>query len=98
MKLALYLLMCKIFIAGHFGIIANNPIPSSLRSRQAIERVKPDLEAAIDAKDLKWGSAIFIRIFKKEKQLEVWLQNGDSFLLFRTYKICTYGAGGLGPK
>mgnify|MGYP001139432752 CR=1 FL=1 len=98
MNPALRFLIWFIFMAWHFGLFANNPIPSSPRSRQAIERVKPDLEAALDAKGLKWGSAVFIRIFKKENQLEVWLQNEDSFLLFRTYKICTCGPGGLGPK
>lgn len=92
------LLLSLFLIALHPVLHANNPIPSSPRSRQAIERVKPDLEAQLEAKSLQWGSAVFIRIFKKEKKLEVWLKSDDSFVLFKTYDICSYGPGGLGPK
>ncbi len=95
---ALQLMVYIVFTALHLVLHANNPIPSSPRSRQAIERVKPDLEAQLETKGLKWGSATFIRIFKKEKKLEVWLKSDDSFVLFKTYDICSYGPGGPGPK
>jgi murein L,D-transpeptidase YafK len=49
-------------------------------------------------KDLEFGAPIFIRIFKKERLLEVWLKKDISFNLFKAYPICTYGSGGLGPK
>jgi murein L,D-transpeptidase YafK len=49
-------------------------------------------------KDLEFGAPIFIRIFKKERLLEVWLKKDISFKLFKAYPICTYGSGGLGPK
>jgi murein L,D-transpeptidase YafK len=49
---------------------------------------------------IEWGTTIFIRIFKQEKELEVWVKEGDngSFELFRTYAVCNYGRKGLGPK
>ncbi len=94
----LLLLVCFVCKSWHFGLYANNPIPSSSRSRQAIERVKPELEAALGAKGLHWGSAVFIRIFKKENHLEVWLKKDESFVLFKSYDICSFGTGGLGPK
>lgn len=45
------------------------------------------------------GDAVFIRAFKKESQLELWMQpkEQNTFILFRTYPICFY-SGGLGPK
>lgn len=41
---------------------------------------------------------MFVRIFKEEMELEVWLDDGRAFRLLKTYPICTYGSGSLGPK
>ena len=43
------------------------------------------------------GSPVFIRIFKEESQLELWVQGESRFELFRTYAICAW-SGELGPK
>lgn len=42
---------------------------------------------------------IYIRSFKYDSQLEVWVRGGknDAFKLFRTYKVCAL-SGALGPK
>jgi murein L,D-transpeptidase YafK len=60
----------------------------------------PDL-AALDArlkeKNLQRGDAVFIRVFKNELELEMWMQQGERFVLFATYPIC-YWSGRLGPK
>lgn len=42
---------------------------------------------------------IYIRSFKYDSQLEVWVRNSDEekFKLFKTYKVCAM-AGTLGPK
>lgn len=71
--------------------------PSSKRSQKAIAKVEPDLKAALKAKGLRFGAPVFMRIFKEESELEVWVQNGERFDLFRVYPICTY-SGALGPK
>ncbi len=47
---------------------------------------------------LVFGSPVYLRIFKEEMELEAWLKSEDRFRLFRTYPICSYGNGGLGPK
>lgn len=73
-------------------------IPTSARSREAIERIRPSLEKKLQEKGFYWGAPIFIRIFKAEKCLEVWLHNGRGFRLFKRFEICTYGWQGLGPK
>jgi len=73
-------------------------IPSSSRSQKAIKRVTPILIRELSKKNFKWGSPIFIRIFKESKELELWLKDGIQYRLFKIYKICTYGPEGLGPK
>ncbi len=73
-------------------------IPSSKRSRNAIARVKPNLEEEFKNKNLNYDDPIFIRIFKEPMELEVWVKSDNKFELFKTYEICTYGSGTLGPK
>lgn len=67
------------------------------RAEQAAKRVKPALVAALQKKNLSYGNPVFIRIFKSEKVLEVWVKRKDTFALFHTYPICTF-SGQLGPK
>jgi murein L,D-transpeptidase YafK len=60
----------------------------------------PDLgkiSERLAAKRLKLGAPIFVRIFKRDSELELWMKNGDRFTLFQTYPIC-YWSGRLGPK
>jgi len=54
---------------------------------------------AVPAAEMPEGSAIFIRIFKSESELEVWSKAPVSaqFSLVRTFPICTF-SGMLGPK
>ncbi len=59
--------------------------------------MKPDLVKALAAKKLRWGAPVFIRIFKEEKQLELWVDDGKQFRLFKTWAICKF-SGALGPK
>ena len=77
---------------------SNTRLPTSPRARNAITKVTPALTKELGKLNLKLGDPIFIRIFKKEKQLEMWIKQNDSYKLFKTYPICTYGYGGLGPK
>ena len=44
-----------------------------------------------------FGDPVFIRIFKWEAQLEVWMKTGERYALLRTYRICRL-SGLLGPK
>ncbi|MBM9537477.1 L,D-transpeptidase family protein [Desulfobulbus alkaliphilus] len=43
------------------------------------------------------GQPIFIRIFKLPGTLELWMDKGQNFELFKTYRICSY-SGFPGPK
>lgn len=60
----------------------------------------PDLasfEQRLAAKNVKAGDQIFIRIFKAESELEVWMRSGNRFVLFATYPVCHW-SGTIGPK
>ena len=73
-------------------------IPRSQRAQKAIERNEPILSALLDTRAMSIGSPVFIRIFKEESELEVWLQGSkQTYSLFKTYPICTF-SGDLGPK
>lgn len=75
------------------------PVPDSSRSREVLARVRPSLAMTLQEKGLTFGSPIFIRLFKESSELELWVQKtgSDTFVLFRTYKICRW-SGTLGPK
>jgi murein L,D-transpeptidase YafK len=55
------------------------------------------LNERLTAQGLALGSPIFIRIFKREQELELWMKKGSGFTLFASYPICRY-SGELGPK
>ena len=60
-------------------------------------RVTPMMAAAFERQGLTWGAPVFLRIFKEEAVLELWVENGARYELFKTYPICAY-SGDLGPK
>jgi murein L,D-transpeptidase YafK len=73
-------------------------LPSSVRSEEVIIRVRPSLENELIKHGVKWGAPVYLRVFKKEKVLELWVKQADRFILFKRYAVCTYGPNGLGPK
>ena len=55
------------------------------------------LRADLVAAGFRMGDAVFIRIFKQENRLELWLSHDGAYRLFRSYPICRF-SGKLGPK
>ena len=55
------------------------------------------LPARLAALGVARGDPIFIRIFKAESELELWIRKGDRLEQLATYPICHW-SGGLGPK
>lgn len=56
------------------------------------------LDERLKALDLTAGRPIYIRIFKAESELELWLQSSSgTFTRLATYQICHW-TGSLGPK
>jgi murein L,D-transpeptidase YafK len=56
-----------------------------------------DLPGRLAAHGVKLGSPIFMRIFKRDFELELWMQRDGRFHKFATYPICRW-SGKLGPK
>lgn len=70
------------------------------RPTEAMQRKEDTLQKQFEAQKLIWPAKyMYIRSFKYDSQLEVWVKNElkDQFKLFKTYKVCAL-AGTLGPK
>jgi murein L,D-transpeptidase YafK len=102
--------MMRTAISGAFpsAIIMLIWLGLSGSAREPLERVslalneaeRPDLvglDGGLGEKRPSRGNAVFIRIFKHELELELWMKKGDEFALFKSYPICRY-SGALGPK
>lgn len=58
------------------------------------------LQKEFEAKGLQWpANFVYIRSFKYDSQLEVWVKNtaSEKYKLFKTYKVCMQ-SGTMGPK
>jgi murein L,D-transpeptidase YafK len=56
-----------------------------------------DFKGRLAAHGLALGAPVFIRIFKREFELELWMERDGRFHRFAIYPICRW-SGGLGPK
>ena len=56
-----------------------------------------NLKGRLNAHGVRLGAPIFMRIFKREFELELWIQRDGRFHRFATYPICMW-SGQLGPK
>jgi murein L,D-transpeptidase YafK len=68
------------------------------RINEVRRRVTPRLRADLRAAGFRLGDAVFVRVFKESRQVEVWLRprGAAEFGLFRSY--ATLFSGRLGPK
>ena len=56
-----------------------------------------DLAGRLAAHGVALGAPVFVRIFKREFEFELWLKRDDRFHRFAIYPICRW-SGDLGPK
>lgn len=77
----------------------NSDSTNAPRAQAAAARVKPTLSVELAAKGLHWGDPVFLRAFKEEGELELFVQDRKSkqFVLLKCYKIAQQ-SGELGPK
>lgn len=71
--------------------------PQSDLSRTVCQNQGMRLQGEFQRSGLRFGAPIFVRIFKESHELELWVQRGERFYLFKKYPIA-YFSGGLGPK
>jgi len=60
----------------------------------------PDLskfDNRLKAQGVALGAPVFLRIFKLESELELWMEKDGRYQLFATYPVCLW-SGRLGPK
>jgi murein L,D-transpeptidase YafK len=72
----------------------------SFRFANSLMNDEDTLQKEFKAKGLQWPAKfVFIRSFKYDSQLEVWVKNDlkDKYKLFKTYKVCMQ-SGSMGPK
>jgi murein L,D-transpeptidase YafK len=55
------------------------------------------LDERLAARGVALGVTVYLRIFKLESELELWVQKEGRFIRFATYPIC-FWSGRLGPK
>lgn len=71
--------------------------PPADRVAAARSTTGPQLAKALEAFGSQAGTPLFLRAFKQEKQLELWLWRDSAWALFQTYPICKI-PGEVGPK
>jgi murein L,D-transpeptidase YafK len=72
----------------------------SFKMQTALVIRQDSLQKEFKAKGLEWPvKYVFIRSFKYDGQLEVWVKNEmkEKYKLFKTYRVCLQ-SGGIGPK
>jgi murein L,D-transpeptidase YafK len=78
-------------------------VPVATKIKKVVKlKAKPkvkvlSLEQSLQKIGAKVGNPIFMRIFKEEKILEIWVEVDKEYKLCKTYPVCTY-SGTLGPK
>ncbi len=88
--------LVAIFIALPTELFAET-VPSSARLALIKQNRLTEIKTALDNGGFVWDAPVFVRIFKQERVLELWLKKGETFSLFKAYPICSY-SGKLGPK
>jgi murein L,D-transpeptidase YafK len=86
-----------IYIFLIFTLSGQCRLPESERSKVVLKRQSPVLQKQFKNKKLLLGSKIFIRIFKEEKKLEIWVEKNRKYVLFKSYPVLKF-SGKLGAK
>jgi murein L,D-transpeptidase YafK len=94
-----------VVIAGATAVTStwhDHPVIKKIRTGLRDILASPDegqanLAERLKAKHLEPGQPVFIRLFKEESALELWMRNEAGWTLFQTYAICRW-SGDLGPK
>ncbi|MEO7315867.1 MAG: L,D-transpeptidase family protein [Ginsengibacter sp.] len=100
-KYFLFLLLgptCFQFANGQSSFLQTQK--SSFRVSNAFSNKEAILQKQFEEKKLEWPARyVYIRSFKFDSQLEVWVKNNpkDKYQLFKTYRVCMQ-SGTMGPK
>jgi murein L,D-transpeptidase YafK len=104
MKHALFLAFTLVVIPS-FGASQTQPpparaeLPGPQRAAQAVARTQPIIAPRLRALGARAGDPVFMRAFKQESVLELWIQprGRGPYVRFAAWPICA-ASGTLGPK
>ena len=96
----LALLVAVIFLVLFLRRVMGAPSADNDRLSEVRRRVAPLLNEELKRAHLKPGAPVFIRIFKEEREFELWMRDdmGGRYTLFKKWPIASFGLAGLGPK
>jgi len=92
--------MSKLIFGLLLSLLLFNPknnLPDSKLAKDVRVKVWPKLKTEITDKGFNINSPVYLRIFKEENVLEIWVKSGREYQFFKSYNIC-YFSGGLGTK
>jgi murein L,D-transpeptidase YafK len=91
------MLLASAAIAGAFAL-AGCEIDGTSIPAHALKELSPEMVNLLEQKHMPKESAMLVRVFKEEAELEVWKQDDTGrFALLKTYPVCRW-SGELGPK
>ncbi len=67
------------------------------RLADVTQRLQPRLNEELTQRSITPGAPVYLRAFKEERLLELWLQSNEGWKLWRSYPIAA-ASGRLGPK
>jgi murein L,D-transpeptidase YafK len=94
------LLLCAFFCVSPLARaeMALEPSPGAAADQEDDgEDAASPLEIDLEENGFRLGAPAFIRIFKADSNLEVWMLKNGRFELYRSFSICKW-AGTIGPK
>ena len=105
-KSLLFIFSLSLFVTGvsaqspYEGSSATVSAARNFKGASIFSKVEDSLRKELKEKGFQWPlKYMYVRAFKHEKQLEVWLKNDwdEKFELFKVYKVCAT-SGTYGPK
>ncbi len=99
MQKIISILLLYTFVSTSFAQ-SNIVIKPFFKSTELVNKIEDTLKKQFDHQKMTWPpKAMYIRSFKYDRQLEVWVKsnNKEMFKLFKTYKVCLQ-SGTMGPK
>ncbi|MGE5410879.1 MAG: L,D-transpeptidase family protein [Clostridiales bacterium] len=99
MKTSLFSIVILLFtILGNVFSTTSHFSPELSKSvAEILKRNQILLENGLKQRQLKLGSPVYIRIFKENAVLQLWIKDKKEYVLFRNYDICSLNRK-LGPK
>jgi murein L,D-transpeptidase YafK len=98
---ALIFLVVGIYAKSNFWVQAKDQFQRRISiifpNYDPVDAAPARLAGRLSSTRLVAGAPVYIRIFKEESQLEVWLEKDGRYQLLHTYAICKW-SGKLGPK